>query len=607
MQRLQPCKHLYSSSSSRSIWLLFSAVQTTQQFYYSWHHQHQYNHAEYHCLLGKVSAKFRTSFNIGNIRQGKSREEKLTNNKDENSITHDLFSETIYAMASGFSSSCAVSVIRVSGSRAMEVVKRMTRLDSKQLETRRAYYCSLYDPVSKNSSNIALNAVPIDKILLLFFKGPNSFTGEDVIEIHCHGSKAVISHIMKALGTEGIGFRPADPGEFTKRAFLNRKMDLTEVEGLSDLIHAQTEQQRVQALKQLNGELSHVVTNWKREMLNCVAHVTAFIDFGDDNGLEESVIYRERILPSVKKLASELKYYLDISKNRLGERLREGRGIRCALLGAPNAGKSSLLNVLAEQDIAIVSDHAGTTRDVVEVQLDLKGWPVTIADTAGLREHTDISSDTEVGKHQLIEIEGMKRAIKKAREADIVIIVLDSENYAVTPQEMFEFCMRKLSEYDLPDSSDSSHTPRTSNHAQKIFLVQNKIDSRNSSAQHMLQKILDIPLFAISCKTKEGVDQFIDHLCKTVENIFTGKDDQFFSKDIGHQQAEHALLITRERHRASFSKTLACLERALQENDQIEIAAEHIRQAHKALCEVTGDVDFEEILDVVFKEFCIGK
>lgn len=570
-----------------------------------------HHHQAYHCLLGKVSAKFRTSFSIGNIRQGKTRQSEkeehviTKNHHDENAtIINDLFSETIYAMTSGFSSSCAVSVIRVSGSRAIDVVKRMTRLDPKQLETRKAYYCSLYNPTTNFTGTT--NVVPIDKILLLYFKGPNSFTGEDVIEIHCHGSKAVISHIMKALGTEGIGFRPADPGEFTKRAFLNRKMDLTEVEGLSDLIHAQTEQQRVQALKQLNGELSHIVTNWKREMLNCVAHVTAFIDFGDDNGLEESVVYRERILPAVRKLGSELKYYLDISKNRLGERLREGRGIRCALLGAPNAGKSSLLNVLAEKDIAIVSDHAGTTRDVVEVQLDLKGWPVTIADTAGLREHTAISLDSEVGKHHLIEIEGMKRAIKKAKEADIVIIVLDSENQAVTVQEMFEFCMRKLSEHNhSPDSS--------SNQAQKIFLVHNKIDSRNSSTQNidgattLQEQIPNIPSFAISCKTKEGVDRFIDHLCKTVENIFTGKDDQFFSKDIGHQQAEHALLITRERHRASFSKTLACLERALQENDQIEIAAEHIRQAHKALCEVTGDVDFEEILDVVFKEFCIGK
>ncbi|EFC48832.1 mitochondrial tRNA modification GTPase [Naegleria gruberi] len=549
-----------------------------------------YNIRNYQSLVGGGirAPKFKTSFNIGNIRKGINKIEK----KEEEENLNNIHNDTIYAMASGFTSSCAVSVIRVSGAKAMNVVTKMTKLNPEKIESRKAYYCSLHDP---NNINI-----PIDKVLLLYFKGPNSFSGEDIIEIHCHGSKAVVSQLMKALGSEIVGYRPADPGEFTKRAFLNRKMDLTEVEGLSDLLHAQTEHQRIQALKQINGELSHIVTNWKREMLHCVAHVTAFIDFGDDNGLEESVVYRERIMPSVKKLASELEYYLEISKNRLGERLREGNGIRCALLGAPNAGKSSLLNILAEKDIAIVSDQAGTTRDVVEVQLNLKGWPVTVADTAGLRDQkNDISSETELGKHYLIEIEGMKRAIQKAKEADIILIVIDSSDSLASANQMLDSCLERLSE---------------NNHQileqKKIFAIFNKIDSRDNVdfiGPINTASGKDIPTFAVSCITKEGVDKLIERIGTTVENIFTGNDEQFFTKDVGSQQAEHALLITRERHRISFTKTLLFLNKALEDNKQIELAAEHIRQAHKSLCEVTGDVDFEQILDVVFKEFCIGK
>ena len=548
---------------------------------------------KYHVgMVVEGSHQFKTSFGIGNIRQQEKKKEMVEVEQPSKASKHN---DTIYAMSSGFSTTCAVSVVRVSGPKALEIVAKMSNLKVDKLESRRAYYCTLFDPVD--------HSIPIDKVLLLYFKSPNSFTGEDIVEIHAHGSKAVISQLMKALGCDGIGFRPADPGEFTKRAFLNRKMDLTEVEGLSDLIHAQTEHQRIQALKQLSGELSHIVTSWKREMLLCVAHVTAFIDFGDDNGLEESVVYREKIMPSVKKLASELNYYLNVSKSRLGERLREGHGIRCALLGAPNAGKSSLLNVLAEKDVAIVSDQAGTTRDVVEVQMNLKGWPVTVADTAGLRDHKDISTNSETGKHHLIEIEGMKRAIKKAVQADVIILVLDSAGDSdISADEMFEFCFEKLKEEENSDISNIIEN-------KKIFIVNNKIDKSNQETLHIfkLKNGREIPTFNISCKTKDGVDNFITELSRTVENIFTGKDDQFFEKDIGSQQAEHALLITRERHRVSFSKTLKSLELAMEEQDQIEIAAEHIRQAHKSLCEVTGEVDIEEILDVVFKEFCIGK
>ncbi|KAL9642738.1 hypothetical protein ABK040_009815 [Willaertia magna] len=550
--------------------------------------------AEYHSSLffTNNNKKYKTSFSIGNFKTSINKQEQqenkitkttqLENVKQINSTTEEYI-DTIYALASGSSSACSVSIIRISGPKALHIITEMTTL-KEELTPRKAYYCTLIEPKTKT---------PIDKILLLYFKNPNSFTGEDVIELHCHGSKAVIQQVMKSLGSEGLGFRPADPGEFTKRAFFNQKMDLTEVEGLSDLLHAQTEHQRIQALKQLNGELSTIVTSWKDQMLHMVAHVTAFIDFGDDNGLDESVIYRERIIPQVRKLVSELNYYLEISKNRLGERLREGNGIKCALLGAPNAGKSSLLNLLAQKDVVIVSDQAGTTRDVIEVNLNLNGWPVTIADTAGIREHRTNLTDSEVIKHHQIEIEGMKRAIKRAIEADIIIIVLDASDNIVPPNEMIEFCLEKLKD----DNKDILLH-------KKLFIVNNKIDISNQISNNIISST---NIFPISCKTKSGFDNFVNILASTVENIFTGRDEQFYGKDIGEQEAQHALLITRERHRKSFASTLNKLEKALESSEDIEIAAEFIRQAHSHLCEVTGEVDFEQILDIVFKEFCIGK
>ncbi len=394
------------------------------------------------------------------------------------------------------------------------------------------------------------DATPIDRGLVLWFPGPASFTGEDLAELQLHGGRAVVAAAAGALAALP-GLRVAEPGEFTRRAFDNRKLDLVEVEGLADLINAETEAQRRVALGQLGGALSRVVEDWRRRLIEIAARLEAWIDFPEEDlpaGLDEAVAR------DLAGLRDEMAPYLD-SEQR-GERLREGLAV--AILGAPNVGKSSLLNVIARRDVAIVSDRAGTTRDVIELHLDLRGYPLTLADTAGLR-----AVEAEGGDE--IEVEGVARARARAEAADLRLVVFDATLDLAAQKETAELV-----------TADS-------------LVVFNKVDLAPPPAQ---PPFATETVLAVSAKTASGLEALLDVLAARAE------------ARLG--LAGGAAPLTRLRHREALADCVAALRRAA-EAALPELRAEDLRLALRALGRITGRVDVEELLDVVFREFCIGK
>ncbi len=437
--------------------------------------------------------------------------------------------KTIFALTTG-SKRAGVAVIRVSGDLALDTYKSLTGKD-KSPEPRYATYAKFYNPDTK-----AL----LDKGIAIYFKGPNSFTGEDVVEYHIHGGKAIIDAFTSVLAKQP-NCRMAEPGEFTKRAFENDKMDLTAAEAVADLIDAETEAQRCQALDQLDGRLSTLYRDWADKLKGLLAHQEADIEFPDEDMPEQ---LSDSLKAPVKKVLDAVKDHLD--DKRRGERLREG--LLIAIIGAPNAGKSSLLNALAQRDAAIVSDEAGTTRDVIEVHLDLGGFPVILADTAGLRE-------TE----NKVEVEGIKRAQKVSRDAGIKIALFDGS---------INKCDKETE--DLMDENT-------------ITVITKSDVSNNLKLEGAIN---------ISAKTGEGIDALLAIITKKLEEIFYSSDN--------------APSLTRERHRLALEETRDSLERSL--NAELpELAAEDLRLAVRSLGSITGTVHVEELLDKIFKDFCIGK
>ncbi len=383
--------------------------------------------------------------------------------------------------------------------------------------------------------------IVIDRALILFFPAPHSFTGEDVVELHIHGGRAVMNGVLDLLSTLPH-FRLAEPGEFSRRAFENGKLDLTEAEAIADLVNAETEGQRRQALRQLEGELGRLYDEWRQRLTATLAYMEAAIDFADED-LPSDIA--ERKLADIAALAEAIARHLD--DGHRGERLREGFSI--AILGAPNAGKSSLLNALAKRDAAIVSATAGTTRDVIEVHLDLGGYPVTIADTAGLRDSSDA-----------IENEGIRRACARAERADLKLLVFDG---GVWPQ-------RDAATDRLIDAN--------------ALIIVNKSDL-------MAAPQLSETVIALSAKTGQGMDALLQAL---IANIAAR-----FREDV-------APPLTRQRHRAALEECLDHLRRALAAAAP-ELRAEDIRLASRSLGRITGRVDVEDLLDIIFRDFCIGK
>ena len=387
----------------------------------------------------------------------------------------------------------------------------------------------------------------LDDGLALFFLGPASVTGEDVVELHLHGGRAV-SEAITALLAGLPGFRLAEPGEFTRRAFEHGKLDLTEAEAVADLVAAETAAQRRQALRQLDGELGRLYDEWRTQLLRAAAHVEAAIDFPEE-GLPETLDAGARA--AVERLIGEIDRHL--ADKRRGEILRDG--VSVAVVGPTNAGKSSLVNSLAQRDVAITSAIAGTTRDVIEVRLDLGGYPVILADTAGLRDAGDA-----------IEEEGMRRARARAAAADLTLVVLD----IARPAEAAEL---------------------TGLLAAATIVVANKLDLLAADTREAALAKLPPGALAISIASGEGMTILLDRLAATVkERYATGAGP----------------VLTRDRHRAALGDCRAALHRSLTATLP-ELAAEDLRLAVRALGRITGRTDVEDILDIIFRDFCIGK
>ncbi len=445
-------------------------------------------------------------------------------------------SDTIFGLSSG-AGRAGVAVVRVSGPAVANVCKAM---------------CGLEKPTPRRALLRDIHAGDggvIDRGLVLFFPGPDSFTGEDVTEFQVHGSLAVLAAIFETL-SEIEGVRAAEAGEFTRRAFENGKLDLTEVEGLWDLIEAETEAQRKQAFRQMRGDLGELYEGWRRSLLESLAYIEADFDFPDEELPDDLLSGR---VGAIVMVTEAIRKHLDSGND--GERLR--KGFQVAIVGAPNAGKSSLLNYLAKRDVAIVSEEAGTTRDVVEVHLDLAGLPVTVADTAGIRECAGA-----------VETEGIRRARERAAAADLRVILANAADYPDVGLDD-----------DLVQKGD--------------VVLWNKADLLLDDV--ISQIPISEPGFLISILQDSGLDSFLNYLKKVVsESISTGETPE----------------MTRNRYRVALMEThthLECVLEGISKGMDVVLLAEELRLAARSIGRITGRVDVEDLLDVIFSEFCIGK
>lgn len=429
---------------------------------------------------------------------------------------------------------CSVYVIRISGN---ESLKCLNALGVKKLLTpQKATLCKL-----KDKDNQIL-----DEALVIYFKAPHSFTGEDVVEINLHCSNYIISKVFSILSSiEDV--RMAEHGEFSKRAFLNNKIDLMQAESIVDLINAETEMQHKLAINQLQGKNSNFYNNLRQKIVEILALLEAFIDFPEEDIPQDM---QDEILAKISNIKIEIQN--NLNDNNVGEKIRDGFHI--SIIGEPNAGKSTLLNYLSKRDIAIVSDIAGTTRDIIEVSLNIAGIPVILYDTAGIRETEDI-----------IEKEGVKRAIRNANTADIKILVIDSNNLNIDKNII-----------DLIDKN--------------TIILLNKIDIlKNKNIDKNIFK--DAEILEISLKDKINLDKFLDILKNKLESIVSPNINT---------------TITNERYRKELENALEYLE-FFNFDLHIEINTENIRISADCIGRITGKINSDEILDNIFSKFCIGK
>jgi tRNA modification GTPase len=513
--------------------------------------------------------------------------------------------DTIFALSSG-RPPVAIAVVRISGPRAGAALKIIS---GKIPAPRKAGLARLRDPQSGEM---------IDEALALWFPGPASETGEDTAELQVHGGRAVIAATLAALGRiEGL--RPAEAGEFTRRAFENGKLDLTAVEGLADLVMAETEGQRRQAFRQMKGALGGRAESWRQRLIQALALVEARIDFSDEADVPEDLVSPALVI--ARELEGEIAAAL--ADGGRGERLREGLVV--AIAGPPNAGKSTLLNRIARREVAIVSPYAGTTRDVIEVHLDLGGLPVTLLDTAGIRETEDP-----------VELEGVRRARERAAAADLVLWVVDASVIAAGSASGLGEFGREVAEQaavgGVPDELGHRATGGGSGAGgggrgqPTAWLVRNKLDliegwgkseSRLLNVHRSELGIIPIkPLHDMNNKALTGSNESESYREEYEFNISATTGDGFdallaqlgaFAEEF--MAGAESALVTRERHRHALSDTLGALRRALSKDlgGREDLLAEELRMAATALGRLTGRVDVEDILDVIFRDFCIGK
>ena len=440
----------------------------------------------------------------------------------------------IYALSSGRGPS-GIAIVRISGKGTLQVCKNLTQL--KELKSNEVNYCKLYDP--KNSNIIDPEA------LLLWFPAPNSYTGDDLAELQVHGSNAVIKTLLKIL-SEQNNCRLAEPGEFTKVAFQNDKIDLLKAESIGDLIHAETELQREQAVKLVQGNASNYYNDLREKLIKSLSYIEAKIDFAEED-LPEKVL--KDVHKSIKDIHNNIKKILE--DNKVGEKIRDG--FRVSIIGEVNAGKSSLLNLLSKREVAIVSEEEGTTRDIIETFLNIDGYPIILADTAGIRE----------AKNE-VEKKGISLALGKSREADLNIIMIDNSSKVIN---------NKIKNLINKDS----------------IVLLNKSDIKGNQDHKF-----DTDTILVSVKDNKNIDILIKKVKEKLSNKFT---------------AYNNILITRERHRVKLNECLKEINNFMNkdQNKDIELAAEDLRMAARHLGSIVGKVDVEEILGSIFKDFCIGK
>ena len=439
----------------------------------------------------------------------------------------------IYALSSGRGPS-GIAIIRLSGKDTLKIAQLISK--EKNIKSREVNLLKFYDPSTNNL---------IDEGLLLFFQSPNSYTGDDLAEFHIHGSNAVITLFLDVLSKQA-NCRMAEPGEFTKIAFQNNKIDLLEAESIGDLIHSETELQRQQALRFIQGNASNYYNSLRDKLIKSLAYIEAKIDFAEDD-IPDTVL--KDVHTAIEEIYKEIKKTLE--DQRVGEKIREG--FKVSIIGEVNAGKSSLLNLLSKRDVAIVSEEKGTTRDIIEVYLNLDGYPVILADTAGIRE-----------SENNIEKKGIELAINRSKESDLNLIIIDNSSMQVD---------KKILDLINQDS----------------IVVLNKSDlSSDNSGEYKNNGIL------ISVKNNKNIDKLIDLI-----------KDKLSKKIIDTKN----ILVSRERHRNKLNLCLLELEKFLEkkQSKEIELAAEDLRMATRHLGAIIGKVDVEEILGSIFKDFCIGK
>jgi tRNA modification GTPase len=436
-------------------------------------------------------------------------------------------SDTIFALSSA-PGRAGVAVIRVSGPSAGDCTRALT--GGAVPSPRTAALRRLHDGEGQ----------PIDQALVLWFPGPASFSGEDMVEFHIHGGRAIVARLLAALA-KLPGCRPAEPGEFTRRSVENGKFDLTQAEALNDLIDAETESQRLQALRQYGGALLALYEVWRERLIKASAWAETEIDFADE---EVPLDLQGRAKAAISHIIQEIQWHLGDSHR--GELVREG--ICLTLIGPPNAGKSSLLNALAKRDVAIVAETPGTTRDVLEAKLDLGGYAVIVADTAGLRDVADA-----------VENEGVRRALARAESSDLVLLLLDGSSSDPLA--------------GLPSGIAESAS----------LIVWNKSDLPWPAPRQGLR---------LSLKTNDGFEQLLSAVeAKVAERLDLPRE---------------APVLTRARHRYALEQAVVSLERALA-SGEAELFAEDLRLAARWIGRITGRIDIEELLDVIFRDFCVGK
>jgi len=438
----------------------------------------------------------------------------------------------IYALSSGRGPS-GIAIIRLSGKDTLKIVEVISK--KKNLKSKEMNLCKFYDPASNGL---------IDEGLLLLFISPNSFTGDDLAEFHVHGSNAVITQFLKVL-SEQTNCRLAEPGEFTKIAFQNNKIDLIEAESIGDLIHSETELQRQQAIKLVQGNASNYYNSLRDKLVKALAFIEAQIDFAEDD-LPDTIL--KDVQAAIKEVHDDIKKVLN--DNKIGEKIRDG--FKVAIVGEVNAGKSSLLNLLSKRDVAIVSEEEGTTRDVIETYLNIDGYPVILADTAGIRE----------AKNE-VEKKGISLALNKFKNADLNLIVIDNSS------KQLDIKIKSL----INENS---------------IVVLNKSDKVNTPTYNFKDAVL------VSVKKNENIDQLVIKI-----------KDKLSSKFI----LSNNTLVTRERHRIKLIECSKEIDNFLKKDqkENIEMAAEDLRLATRHLGGIVGKVDVEEILESIFKDFCIGK